>query len=55
MHPQRNIERCADALSETLNAERDRIEPSLLKTLSAAWDEGRRSVEPDRAFTRTRD
>ena len=53
MHPQRNIERCADAMSETLDAERDRIEPSLLKTLSAAWDEGRKSVEPDRVFTRT--
>lgn len=53
MHPQRIIERCADAMSETLDAERDRIEPSLLKTLSAAWDEGRRSIEPDRVFTRT--
>lgn len=51
LHPQRTIERSADAMSETLNAERDRIEPSLLKTLSAAWDEGRRSVEPDRVFT----
>jgi serine/threonine-protein kinase HipA len=53
MHPQRNIERCADAMSETLNAERNRIAPSLLKTLSAAWDEGRRSVEPDQVFTPT--
>lgn len=52
LHPQRTIERSADAMSETLNAERDRIEPSLLKSLSAAWDEGRRSVEPDRVFTR---
>jgi serine/threonine-protein kinase HipA len=52
MHPQRTIERCADAMSETLKAERERIEPSLLKTLSAAWDEGRRSVEPDQVFTR---
>lgn len=51
MHPQRNIERCAEAMSETLNAERDRVEPSLLKPLSAAWDEGRGSVEPDRVFT----
>jgi serine/threonine-protein kinase HipA len=52
MHPHRTIERCADAMSETLKTERDRIEPSLLKTLSAAWDEGRRSVEPDQVFTR---
>jgi len=52
MHPQRTIERCADAMSETLKTEGGRIEPSLLKTLSAAWDEGRRSVEPDQVFTR---
>jgi len=39
-------------MSETLKAERERIEPSLLRTLSAAWDEGRRSVEPDQVFTR---
>lgn len=52
LHPERNIERCAEAMSETLNAERDRIEPSLLKTLNAAWDEGRSSIEPDRVFTR---
>jgi serine/threonine-protein kinase HipA len=52
MHPQRTIERCADAMSETLKAARERIEPSLLKTLGAAWDEGRRSVEPDQVFTR---
>jgi serine/threonine-protein kinase HipA len=52
MHPQRTIERCADAMSETLKTEGRRTEPSLLKTLSAAWDEGRRSVEPDQVFTR---
>jgi serine/threonine-protein kinase HipA len=52
MHPQRTIERCADAMSETLKTARERIEPSLLKTLGAAWDEGRRSVEPDQVFTR---
>jgi hypothetical protein len=51
MHPQRTIERCADAMSETLKTAHERIEPSLLKTLGAAWDEGRRSVEPDRVFT----
>lgn len=52
MHPQRTIERCADAMSETLKTEGERVEPSLLKTLGAAWDEGRRSVEPDQVFTR---
>jgi serine/threonine-protein kinase HipA len=52
MHPQRTVERCADAMSETLKTEGKRIAPSLLKTLSAAWDEGRRSVEPDQVFTR---
>ena len=51
MHPQQTIERCADAMSETLKTERDRVEPSFLKTLGAAWDEGRRSVEPDQVFT----
>jgi hypothetical protein len=34
MHPQRTIERCADAMSETLKTARERIEPTLLKTLS---------------------
>ena len=50
MHPQQTLERCADAMSETLKAERARIEPSLLAALGAAWDEGRRSVEPDQVF-----
>jgi hypothetical protein len=52
MHPEGTIERCADAMSETLKAARERIEPDLLNTLGAAWDEGRRSVEPEQLFTR---
>lgn len=49
-HPQRTVERCADAMSATLQTERDRIEPGLVETLRAAWDEGRRSVAPGQMF-----
>jgi serine/threonine-protein kinase HipA len=52
MHPQRTIERCADAMSETLQAERGRIEPGLWRALSAERDAGRRSVAEDQVFAR---
>jgi serine/threonine-protein kinase HipA len=42
--PEKVIERCADAMSETLKAERDRVPSVLLKSMGDAWDEGRSSV-----------
>ena len=43
-HPEKVVERLADAMSAVLIEHRDRVEPSLLKSMSAEWDLGRSSV-----------
>jgi len=41
IRPLEIVERIADALSDTLQEQRDRIDPSLLKSLRTEWDAGR--------------
>jgi serine/threonine-protein kinase HipA len=51
MHPQRTIERCAKSFQEARLNPLVRGFQGLGHRIGAAWDEGRRSVEPDRVFT----
>ncbi len=49
-HPERVIERLAEAMSSVLAEHRDRVEPGLLKSISAEWDMGRGALAPARVY-----
>lgn len=48
--PQEIIERIGDAMSDTLQSERDRVHPELLAALGKEWDAGRESLQVARVF-----
>ena len=50
-HPEQVIDRIAAAMTDTLTANRSRIDAKFLQRLTREWDEGRLSVEPERLFS----
>jgi serine/threonine-protein kinase HipA len=50
-HPERVIERIAEAMTATLTEHRDLVDPRFFTLMKAEWDAGRQSLEPDRVFT----
>ncbi|MBI3898678.1 MAG: type II toxin-antitoxin system HipA family toxin [Gammaproteobacteria bacterium] len=52
-HPAYVIDRIASAMTETLAANRSRVEARFLQHLTQEWDGGRLSVEPNRQYVST--